>query len=92
MRPIASKDAASFLASLATSEPKNAVVEVAGPKIIKMDDFARRALRAQNSSDNTVVTDPDAPYFGGKVDDESLVPGSGALFGKLNFEDWLRQA
>ena len=40
----------------------------------------------------TVITDPDALYFGDyAVDDTTLVPADGALVGAVRFQDWLER-
>ena len=39
-----------------------------------------------------VVTDPDALYFGVKLNDRTLVPGDGARLGATRLEDWLSQS
>jgi hypothetical protein len=36
-----------------------------------------------------VIADAEAPYFGVRVDDRSLMPGSGARLGKTGFDWWL---
>src|SRR5512147_2155844 len=42
MQPIVSDDVAAALADVATAEPKNGTVEIAGPELIRMDEFVRR--------------------------------------------------
>jgi hypothetical protein len=40
-----------------------------------------------------VVTDPDARYFGGRVDDRSLVPGGDhPRLGRTRLDDWIEQS
>jgi hypothetical protein len=38
-----------------------------------------------------VVSDPQARYFGARLDDRSLVPGDNPKLGEIRFEDWLRR-
>ena len=53
-----------------------------------------QAHRAVNlhCHDAKVVTDDQAPYYGIKVNDQSLVPGDRPRLGAIRLEDWLRQA
>jgi hypothetical protein len=39
-----------------------------------------------------VVTDPEARYFGGQLDEKSLVPLGEAHLGGVNLEEWWRLA
>jgi uncharacterized protein YbjT (DUF2867 family) len=63
MQPIASDDVAAAPAEVATAEPKNGTVEIAGPELIRMDEFVRRFLVATKDT-RQVSTDPEAPYYG----------------------------
>lgn len=47
LQPIASHDVAAVLADVALAEPENAVIEVAGPEAIGLDELARRLLSAK---------------------------------------------
>jgi uncharacterized protein YbjT (DUF2867 family) len=93
MQPIAAADVSQALAAVAEREPLNAIVELAGPEQLRLDDLARRVLRAQNDG-RSVTTDPEAGYFGGAVSDTSLIPGQDASisdqrFGATRFSTWL---
>jgi uncharacterized protein YbjT (DUF2867 family) len=84
-QPMASED----VARTAVGAPVNGIVEVGGPEKLRMDELVREALKAGNDP-RTVVTDPEALYFGDyAVDDTTLVPGDGALVGAVRFRDWL---
>jgi len=39
-----------------------------------------------------VVTDPEALYFGIRVDDQSLTPSNHLRLGPTRYRDWLRTA
>ncbi len=39
-----------------------------------------------------VVSDPEARYFGGRVEGHSLVPSGEARLGRIGFDEWLRRA
>jgi uncharacterized protein YbjT (DUF2867 family) len=90
-QPIASQDVATAVARTAVGTPVNGIVEVGGPERFAIDELVRQALKARNDP-RTVVGDPDALYYGDyKVDDTTLVPGEGALVGKVRFHDWLER-
>ena len=88
MQPIVSDDVAAALADVAVSQPKNGMVELAGPEPIRMDELVRRLLRASGDR-RQVVTDPTAGYYGTEVNDRSLTPGDRPLIGPTRFDDWL---
>jgi hypothetical protein len=70
----------------------NGTVEIAGPESIRLDEFVRQGLAA-NGDARTVITDPEARYFGARLGDGSaLVPGAGARLGQVRFQDWLKSA
>jgi uncharacterized protein YbjT (DUF2867 family) len=90
-QPMASEDVAKAVARTAVGAPVNGIVEVGGPDKFPMDELVRQALMARNDP-RTVVSDPDALYFGDyKVDDSTLVPGAGATLGEVHFSDWLER-
>ena len=91
MQPIASDDVAAILADVATGEPLNGMVEMAGPEPIRMDELVRRYLTATRDA-RTVATDPNARYFGIEVNDQSLTPGDNPRIGPTRFEEWLSRS
>lgn len=93
MQPIAAADVSAALADYALAEPANGIVEVAGPEKIGMDAFVRQFLKATGDN-REVITDDGAGYFGGQVDDRSLVPAedSQARIAPTRFADWLARA
>ena len=88
MQPIASEDVAAAVADVATGEPLNQTIDVAGPEPIRMDELARQFLKASHDS-KEVVADPNATYFGIPVDDRSLMPMGKARLGPTRFADWM---
>src|SRR4051795_10495365 len=88
MQPIASDDVAAILADVAGGGPLNGVVEIAGPEPIRMDDLVRQYLNATGDA-RTVITDPEALYYGIAVNDQSLTPGDHPRLDPTRFEDWL---
>ncbi|WP_028066751.1 SDR family oxidoreductase [Solirubrobacter soli] len=90
-QPLAAEDVAKAVARTAVGAPVNGIAEVAGPDRVRMDELIAQALKAGNDP-RTVVTDPDAPYFGVyQVDDTTLNPGDGAMLGDVHFQDWLER-
>jgi uncharacterized protein YbjT (DUF2867 family) len=88
MQPIASADVAAVLAGIATSDPLNGTIEVAGPDAIRMDELVRQFLAASGDA-RPVITDPEARYFGTSVNDQSLTPGDSPRIGPTHYADWL---
>jgi uncharacterized protein YbjT (DUF2867 family) len=89
VQPISGVDVAEALADLATGEAMNRTIEVAGPERFGLPDLAAEVLTAYEDP-RQIVADPQALYFGARLDDESLLPGAGAHIAALRFEDWLR--
>ena len=88
MQPIVSDDVAAVMADAALAEPLNGTVDLAGPEPIRQDDLVRRFLNATGDP-RTVITDPQALYYGNAVNDQSLTPGDNPRLGSTGFEDWL---
>ena len=88
LQPIAASDLAVAVADAAEGSPRGAVVEVAGPDAIGLDELIRRVLSATDDP-RRVVTDDSVPYFGAHLDDTLLTPGPGARIGPTHLEDWL---
>ena len=91
MQPIAADDVATALTDVALAEPLNAIVEIAGPEPIRMDEFVRQFLSATGDA-RKVNTDVHARYFGAELNDRSLTPGENPRIGPTRFEDWLDRA
>jgi uncharacterized protein YbjT (DUF2867 family) len=90
-QPMASEDVAAAVARTAVGAPVNGIVEIGGPERFRMDELVRQALQARNDP-RTVLTDPEALYFGDyEVDDYTLVPADGAQLGDVHFRDWLER-
>lgn len=91
VQPIASDDVALAMADFTLGEPVGGVVEIAGPERVRLPDLVRRHLAATQDP-REVVADPEARYFGARLDDDTLVPGPGPRLGTVTFEDWLARA
>jgi uncharacterized protein YbjT (DUF2867 family) len=89
MQPIAADDVAAVLAEVALAKPLHGTVELAGPEPIRQDDLVQQFLKATGDT-RTVITDPQALYYGIAVNDQSLTPGDHPRLGSTRFEDWLR--
>jgi uncharacterized protein YbjT (DUF2867 family) len=88
VQPESADDVAAALADIASSEPVNGVVELAGPEQFQLDELARRVLYVNDDS-RQVIADAHARYFGAELDEHSLTPGSNARIARTRFEDWL---
>jgi uncharacterized protein YbjT (DUF2867 family) len=89
-QPIAVDDVAANVARVAVGAPVNGIVDIAGPDAFRFDELIREDL-AFRRDPRTVVTDPDAKYFGTTVKERSLVPGAGARLGERHFREWRMQ-
>jgi len=90
-QPIASDDVAAIVAEVALAAPRNGIVEIAGPERAPFNEFVARHLKATGDS-HEVVGDPEARYFGGRVDEHSLVPLGEARLGRIGLDEWLRRS
>jgi uncharacterized protein YbjT (DUF2867 family) len=91
LQPVASDDVVALVTKVATKEPANGTIELAGPERIGLDDLVRHYLAAQKDARN-VVTDVHARYFGAELNDKSLTPGDNPHIGSTSFEAWLEHA
>ncbi|MBB5782218.1 SDR family oxidoreductase [Nonomuraea jabiensis] len=87
-QPIAGEEVAQAVGRVAVGEPLNGRIEVGGPDDVRMDEFFRDALAAW-ADPRTVVTDPQARYYGSVPGERTLVPGEGAILGTIHYRDWL---
>ena len=89
-QPIAADDVAAITAEVALAAPRRGIVEIAGPERAPLYAFVARYLKAVGDP-RTVVSDPDARYFGGRVEEHSLVPLGDARLGRIGLDAWLRR-
>jgi len=87
-QPMAAEDVATAVADAAVADPINGMIEIAGPAPFYMDEIVGKVL-AYDKDPRKVVADPDAPYFGVKLNDQSLVPGVNTRVGPTKFDWWL---
>ena len=87
-QPMAAEDVATAVAEAALGDPVNGTIEVAGPQPFYIDELVDEVLKFDKDS-RTVTVDPDARYFGVKLDDRSLVPGANPGLGSTRFDWWI---
>src|SRR6202521_5960365 len=90
-QPIAADDVAAIVADVALATPRNGIVEIAGPERAPFNEIVARYLKAVGDP-REVVSDPEARYFGGRVEERSLVPLGEARLGRIGFDEWLRRS
>ncbi|MGB9271798.1 MAG: SDR family oxidoreductase [Pseudolabrys sp.] len=90
-QPIAAEDVAATVADVALAAPRNGIVEIAGPERAPFNEIVARYLKAVRDP-RVVVSDPEARYYGGRVEERSLVPLGEARLGRIGLDEWLRRS
>ncbi|MET4210848.1 MULTISPECIES: SDR family oxidoreductase [Bradyrhizobium] len=90
-QPIAADDVAANVAEVALAAPRNGIVEIAGPERAPFNEIVARYLKAIGDP-REVVSDPEARYGGGRVEEKSLVPLGEARLGRIGLDEWLRRS
>jgi uncharacterized protein YbjT (DUF2867 family) len=90
-QPIAADDVAANVADVALAAPRNGIVEIAGPERAPFNEIVARYLKAIGDP-REVVRDPEARYYGGRVEERSLVPLGEARLGRIGLDEWLRRS
>jgi uncharacterized protein YbjT (DUF2867 family) len=90
-QPIAADDVAASVAEVALAAPRNGIVEIAGPERAPFNEIVARYLKAVGDP-REVVCDPGARYWGGLVEERSLVPLGEARLGRIGLDEWLRRS
>jgi uncharacterized protein YbjT (DUF2867 family) len=88
-QPVAADDVAATLAEIATAQPKNGFVELAGPEASSMAEFIQSYLSSVGDR-RKVIPDPNAKYYGAVLDKDGLAPSGKFIAGKIRFADWAR--
>ncbi|NYH14255.1 SDR family oxidoreductase [Paraburkholderia bryophila] len=90
-QPIAADDVAAIVADVTLTAPRGGIVEIAGPERAPFNEIIARYLKAAGDP-REVVRDPKARYFGGLVEEHSLVPLGEARLGRIGLDEWLRRS
>ncbi|KVR21871.1 NmrA family transcriptional regulator [Burkholderia ubonensis] len=90
-QPIAAEDVAVLLAQIALAGPLNGTVEIAGPDRAPFAEIVARYLKSVGDA-RAVVADRDARYYGGRVEETSLVPLGPARLGRIGLDQWLARS
>jgi uncharacterized protein YbjT (DUF2867 family) len=90
-QPIAADDVAAVVAEVALAPPRNDIVEIAGPERAPFNEIIARFLKAVGDP-REVVRDPEARYWGGRVEERSLVPLGESRLGRIGLDEWLRRS
>jgi len=87
VQPIASDDVADNMTTVATAAPINGIVEISGPERVRLNELVARYLKAMHDA-REVVADPEARYFGARLENGSLVSDDNPHLGHITFEQW----
>ncbi|WP_298256139.1 SDR family oxidoreductase [Bradyrhizobium sp.] len=90
-QPIAADDVAEIVADVALAPPRSGTVEIAGPERAPFNEVIARYLKATGDP-REVVRDAAALYWGGRVEQRSLVPLGEARLGRIGFDEWFRRS
>jgi uncharacterized protein YbjT (DUF2867 family) len=69
----------------------NGTVEIAGPDRAPFAEIVTRYLKSVGDP-RPVVMDREARYYGGRVEEQSLVPLGDARIGRVSLDQWLALA
>src|SRR5262245_7520333 len=90
-QPIAADDVAAIVADVALAAPRSGIVEIAGPERAPFNEIVARYLKAVGDA-REVTSDPEARYWGGRVEEHSLVPLGEARLGRIGLDEWFRRS
>jgi uncharacterized protein YbjT (DUF2867 family) len=90
-QPIAADDIAPIVAEVALAPPRSGIIEIAGPELAPFNEIVARYLKAVGDP-REVASDPEARYWGGRVEERSLVPLGEARLGRIGLDEWLRRS
>jgi len=90
LQPIAADDVAAIIANVSLASPLNRIVEIGGPERLPFDDILASYLMAVGDK-RSVVKDADARYFGGRLEQDSLVTSPEARVGRIKLNAWVHR-
>jgi uncharacterized protein YbjT (DUF2867 family) len=88
VQPMAADAVAGAVARTAVGEPVNGTIEIAGPEQFGLDELIRKGLSFRGDP-REVVADPEARYFGARLEERTLLPSADVRTLDPRFEDWL---
>lgn len=88
-QPIAAADVVNYVARFALEEPKNGIVEIAGPDRGPMTEFVTKYLE-EKREDKVVVPNEENKYMFFVLPKSGLVPEGDFYPGEIKFDDWNR--
>lgn len=88
-QPIAAADVVNYVVKFALEEPKNGIVEIAGPDRGPMNEFVAKFLEAKGE-DKVVVPNNEDMYMFFLLSRSGLVPTGDFYAGDLRFDDWIK--
>ncbi|HEY1200648.1 MAG TPA: NAD(P)H-binding protein [Niastella sp.] len=86
-QPIALEDVVDYIVRFCLEEPKNKIIEIAGPDRGTMSDFVEGYLR-QKRSNMVVIANDNDKYMFEDIPRSLLVPSGEFFPGKIKFSDW----
>ncbi|NGM65101.1 SDR family oxidoreductase [Sphingobacterium sp. SGR-19] len=90
-QPIALTDVVDYIVKFALEQPKNKIVEIAGPDLGLMTNFVENYLKVKGE-DKIVVPNHDDKYMFHNMAKSGLVPTGEFFPGKIRFDDWIRKS
>ncbi len=87
VQPIAANDVAAALCDVALGQPLNGTVEIAGPELFRLDELVEEYFKLSGDQ-RSVISDPEARYFGGLLNRTTLIPENEPRLSRLGFRDW----
>jgi uncharacterized protein YbjT (DUF2867 family) len=88
-QPIAAADVVSYVVKFALEEPKNGIVEIAGPDRGPMNEFVKKYLE-EKREDKVVVSNEEDKYMFFVIPRSLLVPAGDFYPGEIKFDDWIK--
>jgi hypothetical protein len=81
-----------MVAEVALAAPRNGIVEIAGPERAPFNEIVAPLSEGGRRPAPGRARDPEARYFGGRVEEHSLVPLGEARLGRIGLDEWLRRS